>query len=355
MSCLTTFPEEVYPADRLAAAVKAGAFELDRARALMWMAQLAYEATAPEPRKLEGILERWGFGCRARLSHGKIEGYVAEGDGALVVAFAGTDPLVFENVITDVDIRTAQGGANRGFRDGVEGVRGPLVDALRADGGRKPLFLTGHSLGGALAAVAASRLTAPDGAARAAVETERIEGVVTFGMPRPGDDEFAEDYRARGLWDKTVRLRHGSDIVPTVPPACSGLFGLLEFRHVGQLLPCDRSGEFAGSAVLSDPVDRISKIPLVETFELIDEERRRRLDPHWFSRNRGPRWPGDAVAAGLADRLPLFVRDHLQDRYLEALGVRFAPSAEAGAGESAGDIGASLEALKRSIGRWLNR
>ena len=225
MSCLTTFPEEVYPADRLATAVKAGAFELDRARALMWMAQLAYEATAPEPRKLEGILERWGFRCRARLSHGKIEGYVAEGDGALVVAFAGTDPLVFENVITDVDIRTAQGGANRGFRDGVEGVRGPLVDALRADGGRKPLFLTGHSLGGALAAVAASRLTAPDGAARAAaVETERIEGVVTFGMPRPGDDEFAEDYRARGLWNKQVRLRHGSDIVPTVPrpaPGCS--------------------------------------------------------------------------------------------------------------------------------------
>jgi hypothetical protein len=60
MSRLTTFPEEVYPADRLAAAVKPGASELDRARALMWMAQLAYEATAPEPRKLEAILERWG-------------------------------------------------------------------------------------------------------------------------------------------------------------------------------------------------------------------------------------------------------------------------------------------------------
>ena len=62
-----------------------------------------------------------------------------------------------------------------------------------------------------------------------------------------------------------------------------------------------------------------------------------------------------ARSAPWTDRLPLCIRDHLQDRYLEALGVRFAPSAEAGAGEGAGDIGASLRALERSIGRWLNR
>ena len=41
MSRLTTFPEEVYPADRLAAAVKAGAVEIHRARAPMRMGQIA--------------------------------------------------------------------------------------------------------------------------------------------------------------------------------------------------------------------------------------------------------------------------------------------------------------------------
>ena len=58
MSFLTTFPREIYPTDHLAAAVGPGAFNLDRARALMWMAQLAYETTADELQELEVILSR---------------------------------------------------------------------------------------------------------------------------------------------------------------------------------------------------------------------------------------------------------------------------------------------------------
>jgi hypothetical protein len=70
----------------------------------MWMSQAAYEATADtsevcEKCKLERILERWGFICRAR--QGGTEGFVAEGETTLVVASVGTDPVIAANWITD--------------------------------------------------------------------------------------------------------------------------------------------------------------------------------------------------------------------------------------------------------------
>src|SRR5450432_1934519 len=98
MSFLTTFPEDVYPAHSLAETIETEAFDIDLAQALMWMSQAAYETTADtseprESRKLERILERWGFTCRARLSRAGTEGFVAESTTTLVVAFAGTDPV----------------------------------------------------------------------------------------------------------------------------------------------------------------------------------------------------------------------------------------------------------------------
>ena len=42
---------------------------------------------------------------------------MAESDHAVVVAFAGTDPVVAANWLTDFDIRTAPGGVHRGDDD----------------------------------------------------------------------------------------------------------------------------------------------------------------------------------------------------------------------------------------------
>ena len=158
MSFLTTFPEDVYPTRSLSVSIQTEAFGIELAQALMWMSQAAYETTADRSetdakRKLERILERWGFECMTRLSQGGTEGFVAESESALVVAFAGTDPVIAANWITDFNIRTGPDGVHRGFSDGVAGVGPALIGAL----GRttKHIFLVGHSLGGALAVVAA--------------------------------------------------------------------------------------------------------------------------------------------------------------------------------------------------------
>jgi predicted lipase len=70
----------------------------------------------------------------------------------------------------------------------------------------------GHSLGAALATLAADRL--PD-----------VQGLYTFGSPRVGDKGFQAHFRV-----KAYRLVNGKDIVPTVP-------GEGPFRHVGELIP----------------------------------------------------------------------------------------------------------------------
>ncbi len=83
----------------------------------------------------------------------------------------------------------------------------------------KKLWLTGHSLGGALAALAAYSL--PD----------RVTGVYTFGCPCIGEQDFAEKFTELGLNERTYRYLHGNDAI------AKGLeFPGSWFRHVGQLI-----------------------------------------------------------------------------------------------------------------------
>ncbi len=359
MSFLTTFPEDVYPTHRLAETIETDAFDIELAQALMWMSQAAYETTADRSevgaeRKLERILDRWGFACRARLSQGGTEGFVAESETTLVVAFAGTDPVVAANWITDFNIRTGSGGVHRGFADGVEGVWPALVAALA--GTTKRIFLVGHSLGGALAVVAAWRLTATirdrrTGCQRGArIDVGRIAGVLTFGMPRAGDEAFAAAYRSRGLWQKTARLEYGSDIVPSLPPAADRAARLPPRRAwrftartaVNSRIRC-RRGTILMIAIDLAQLEELLGITDRGTLHNVREAWDRILD------HGVPRSPAGGTATLIIDRLPFFLRDHLQDCYLEALGWSFARPSESRVSISADDADAFAHASEVHI------
>ena len=88
-----------------------------------------------------------------------------------------------------------------------------------------PLFFTGHSLGSALATLAAARsIQDPD------LKHSRPEALYTFGSPRVGDKAFGT--ALQGLFH--CRLVNDKDIVTTVPPVIR-VGGIATFQHVGQM------------------------------------------------------------------------------------------------------------------------
>ena len=78
---------------------------------------------------------------------------------------------------------------------------------LIATGSFSELYVTGHSLGAALAVLSAPQLAA---------ETSLVPTVYTFAGPRVGDPVFALAYADRV--PVTWRVVNTNDIVPTLPP-----------------------------------------------------------------------------------------------------------------------------------------
>ena len=114
------------------------------------------------------------------------------------MAFSGTDPLKIEDWITDFTPQRTVSDLHKGFEDAVTTVW-PLVEAAikNRPADQKKLFFTGHSLGGALATIAA---------ARAALDPETVAtAVYTFGGPRVGGSAFWE--RIMGSFDNDVTTR----------------------------------------------------------------------------------------------------------------------------------------------------
>ena len=110
-----------------------------------------------------------------------------------------------------------------GFEKRWESLRPQIETWLEAQTkrtGRRPtLYIGGHSLGGAIATLAAADLALRYDVAR----------VVTIGSPRPGDLFFRAGYRClpaaadasgrcRTLGDVTTRFVHGMDAITFVPP-----------------------------------------------------------------------------------------------------------------------------------------
>lgn len=105
------------------------------------------------------------------------------------------------------------GAVHAGFVWALEAAWSEILPALTAIEERAiPLYITGHSLGGALAVLAAARWPA----ARA---------VVTLGCPRVGDADFAAWFHA--FRPPHYRIVRGADVVPWLP-----LFAM-SYRHDG--------------------------------------------------------------------------------------------------------------------------
>jgi triacylglycerol lipase len=155
-------------------------------------------------------------------------GLVARGRESIFVAFAGTDSFALADWVTDFSIRPdPKTSVAEGFEAAAKTAYSELKPVLTSrQGANLRLYVTGHSLGGAVATVFGSMVEA----------SREVDDIYTFGMPRPGKQEFASGF---DLQDRTFRFVHGDDIVPTVAPAGWG------FRHVGKYIKYPAGDKFS--------------------------------------------------------------------------------------------------------------
>ena len=141
-------------------------------------------------------------------------------EGDMVVAFRGSQSVAsYVQDLRFIRERTPDGGLHGGFAAGYASLHDDLLTRLGRSRARR-VWLTGHSLGGALAVVAASRLAGAG---------HDVAGVVTFGQPRVCLGDLAASLGPR-LRRRYLAWVNEGDVVPKL---------VLPYVHFGWRLTDD--------------------------------------------------------------------------------------------------------------------
>ncbi|QYR20870.1 lipase family protein [Paenibacillus sp. sptzw28] len=178
-------------------------------------------------------------------------GFLIESDRAAVLAFRGTSSAtdwVTDMMAQQTAFKPVKGAlqTHRGFTDVYMSARGRVFSLLEQLPSNKPLYITGHSLGGALATLAAYDI---------AVNRPSVRILVyTFGSPRVGDPKFVRSYNS--TVPAHFRIQNEFDIVPYLPPLIYQLpksEKIYYYLHVkGEVKRSFRIGSVGGNHILSN-------------------------------------------------------------------------------------------------------
>jgi hypothetical protein len=188
-----------------------------------------------------------GLSKVAPFSGGSTQCYVASNDDFVLVVFRGTEirpranaKFDFRNIIRDIRADAiflpvdfaGHGKVHLGFKLALEEVwqENSLLGYLTAlrdeDGGARPVWFTGHSLGAAVATLAAALHGS-------------VQGLYTFGSPKVGNFRFSRHFAVR-----TFRFVNNMDIITQLPP--------FFYSHVGELLAIDGDGRISQSGQVQE-------------------------------------------------------------------------------------------------------
>jgi triacylglycerol lipase len=206
-----------------------GRYDGDNAVALAHAARLAYSAPADATARAA----LWGFRRSQFIDKRETQCLVMAGDAAVVVAFRGTEPVKLKDWMTDLDTQFVEapfGRAHSGFSVALAHVWEELSACLSAFQDRgQSLWVTGHSLGAALAILAAARWREAD---------KPVHGLYTFGAPRVGDRAFERTFD-QDFGRRHFRFVNNTDLVTRVPLRAMG------FSHAGTTLCFDNKGRLS--------------------------------------------------------------------------------------------------------------
>jgi len=133
----------------------------------------------------------------------------------IVLCFRGTEPGEFSDIKADLNAMpdkadNGSGWVHNGFQTEVDKIWEDImkhVDLKLHE--KKTLLICGHSLGGAMATIATSRLG------------DRVSALYTYGSPRAGTRKFVKSFKHIPHY----RFVNNNDVVPKVP------FAFLGYRH----------------------------------------------------------------------------------------------------------------------------
>ena len=226
-----------------------------------------------------------------------------------VLSFRGTEPTSANNWLTDADVslRPISGGrVHSGFYTNLQAIWDDVVvrvtraienqdgadlDVGGSDGRKKreplrALYITGHSLGGAMATLAAAKIHED-----AEIPPSLVKGVYTFGQPAVGDPSFGRQCERR-FGDVYHRHVYREDVVPHLPPISTG-----DYAHFGLERHSSSPHEPYAESLEETRLARFAVPPVAITAVSFVSRRQRAL----------ARIP-----------LPYSIDDHLPSRYIDA-------------------------------------
>ena len=177
---------------------------------LLEFARIA-ETTYNDPGKHE--FAKLGYQVVKYFDRKGAQAYLIQNRECRILTFRGTQVSQPSDVIADVRAVRRQepmGNVHRGFRGELDKIWHDILHELEQ--GSLPLYITGHSLGAAMATLAASRL-APN----------KVQALVTFGSPRVGNRRFVAN-----LFVDHYRVINNNDAVTKVP------LWIMGYRHHGR-------------------------------------------------------------------------------------------------------------------------
>lgn len=171
------------------------------------LSTVAYDPEA-EQERLQAGLSLLGLTLEETYDEDGTQAILVSCEQFVAIGFRGTEATSIKDIKADAnavakEART-EGRVHSGFDGALMNVESKIQRRLdQGDFDSKPLFITGHSLGGALASLAARTLHHRGG----------VAGCYTYGSPRVGND----DWVAR-LKTPVYRVVNAADCVTMLPP-----------------------------------------------------------------------------------------------------------------------------------------
>ena len=179
--------------------------------------------TYDNPKESKNKFKSFGFTVVEFFDINGAQAYLLKDtNGIHVLSFRGTEVSQKSDILADLkagkNLEACGGKVHVGFKGEINKIW-PAIEKAIAN--IDTLYVTGHSLGAAMATIAASRMQS------------KVTALVTFGSPRVGNQEFVNSLNVTHY-----RVQNNCDDVTKVPFRLSG------FRHHGTHKYMNFYGEF---------------------------------------------------------------------------------------------------------------